>query len=52
MILILYTLSEMNQVYILMRIDNDALTELTKLLKFEATFKTTMEPLLRQRKSN
>ena len=33
-------------------IDTDALTELTKLLKFEETFKTTMEPLLRQRKTN
>jgi hypothetical protein len=36
----------------MLMIDNDALTELTKLLKFESTFKTTMEPLLRQRKTN
>ena len=36
----------------MLMIDADALTELTKLLKFESTFKTTMEPLLRQRKTN
>lgn len=36
----------------MLMVDNDALTELTKLLKFESTFKTTMEPLLRQRKNN
>jgi hypothetical protein len=36
----------------MLMVDNDTLTELTKLLKFEATFKTSMEPLLRQRKTN
>lgn len=36
----------------MLMIDSDALTELAKLLKFESTFKTSMEPLLRQRKTN
>lgn len=36
----------------MLMIDSNVLMELTKLLKFESTFKTTMEPLLRQRKTN
>jgi hypothetical protein len=36
----------------MLTIDNETLVELTKLLKFESTFQTTMEPMLRERKSN
>lgn len=36
----------------MLTIDNETLTELTKLLKFESTFQTTMEPMLRERKTN
>lgn len=36
----------------MLTIDNEVLTELTKLLKFESTFQTTMEPMLRERKTN
>ena len=36
----------------MLTIDNETLTELSKLLKFESTFQTTMEPMLRERKTN
>lgn len=36
----------------MLTIDSETLTELTKLLKFESTFQTTMEPMLRERKTN
>lgn len=36
----------------MLTIDSEVLTELTKLLKFESTFQTTMEPMLRERKTN
>lgn len=36
----------------MLTIDNEVLTELTQLLKFESTFRTTMEPMLRERKTN
>ena len=36
----------------MLTIDNETLVELTKLLKFESTFQTTMEPMLRERKTN
>jgi hypothetical protein len=33
-------------------VNNEVLAELVKLAKFESTFKTSMEPMLRQRKTN
>lgn len=36
----------------MLTIDAETLNELTKLLKFETTFQTTMEPMLRERKYN
>lgn len=33
-------------------IDNDVMTTITKLSKFELTFRDTIEPLLRERKTN
>lgn len=36
----------------MLEINNEVLTELGKLSKFEGTFKTSMEPMLRQRKTN
>ena len=33
-------------------IDNDVITTITKLSKFELTFRDTIEPLLRERKTN
>lgn len=36
----------------MLNVNNEVLTELSKLLKFETTFKTSMEPMLRQRKTN
>lgn len=36
----------------MLNVTNEVMTELSKLLKFESTFKTSMEPMLRQRKTN
>lgn len=36
----------------MLTIDDETLFELSKLLKFESTFQTTIEPMLRERKTN
>jgi hypothetical protein len=36
----------------MLTINSKVLSELTKLMKFESTFQTTMEPMLRERKTN
>ena len=36
----------------MLTINSEVLSELTKLMKFESTFQTTMEPMLRERKTN
>lgn len=36
----------------MLKIEDETIVSLTKLVKFENTFKTTMEPMLRQRRTN
>lgn len=50
-----YIVGEESGIYVnadMLLIDSEVLNELGKLLKFESTFKTTMEPMLRDRKNN
>jgi hypothetical protein len=50
-----YIVGEESGVYInadMLLVDSEVLSQLDKLLKFESTFKTTMEPMLRDRKNN
>jgi hypothetical protein len=36
----------------MLKIEDETIVSLSKLVKFETTFKTTMEPMLRQRRTN
>lgn len=36
----------------MLKIEDETVTSISRLVKFEDTFKTTMEPMLRQRRSN
>jgi hypothetical protein len=36
----------------MLKVEDETVTSIDKLVKFESTFKTTMEPMLRQRRTN